>query len=128
MRGETVGVDVNNGFNDLVSKLDELPTEKKAAIEADIEAAFANGPDIAMVNSDLGITNLHFPNDIIIDASVPAMLRSSGCMWNKEGKPQDTKVVIPDSSYAPMYQVVMEFCQKHGAFDPTTMGSVPMWG
>ena len=121
---ESIGVDVNNGFNDLISKLDELPAETKAAVEADIEAAFANGPDIAMVDSDKGITNLHFPNDIIIDASVPAMLRTSGCMWNKEGKTQDTKVVIPDSSYAPMYQVVMDFCKKHGAFDPTTMGSV----
>ncbi|CAN0432863.1 unnamed protein product [Laminaria digitata] len=123
-----LGVDVNNGFNDLVSRLSELPADKKAEIEADIQAAYESGPDIAMVDSDRGITNLHFPNDVIIDASMPAMLRTSGQMWNAEGKTQDTKAVIPDSSYANIYQEVIDFCKEHGAFDPTTMGSVPNVG
>lgn len=123
-----LGVDVTNGFGDLVSKLEELPADKKAEIEADIRAAYENGPDIAMVNSDKGITNLHVPSDVIIDASMPAMIRTSGCMWNAEGKTQDTKAVIPDSSYAGVYQTVIDFCKKHGAFDPTTMGSVPNVG
>ncbi len=125
---DKLGVDVNNGFNDLLVKIEELPAAEKAAIEADIQEAFANGPAVAMVNSDKGITNLHFPNDVIIDASMPAMIRTSGCMWNAEGKTQDTKAVIPDSSYAAMYQVTMDFCKKNGAFDPTTMGSVPNVG
>ncbi|MCP4442111.1 MAG: NADP-dependent isocitrate dehydrogenase [Aureispira sp.] len=125
---EKLGVDVNNGFGDLLNKIEELPADQKAAIEADIAAAYANGPDLAMVDSDNGITNLNFPNSVIIDASMPAMIRTSGCMWNKEGKTQDTKAVIPDSSYAGMYQVVVDFCKKHGAFDPTTMGTVPNVG
>ncbi len=118
------GVDVNNGLGDLLAKVGELPADQCAAIEADVKAAIDAGPDLAMVNSDKGITNLHVPSDIIVDASMPAMIRTSGQMWNAEGKLQDTKAVIPDSSYAGIYQAVMEFCKKHGAFDPTTMGSV----
>lgn len=125
---EKLGVDVNNGFGDLVGKLSELPSEKRKEIEADIQMAFANGPDLAMVNSDKGITNLHVPSDVIIDASMPAMIRTSGKMWNKEGKLQETKAVIPDSSYAGVYDEVFKFCKKHGAFDPTTMGTVPNVG
>ncbi|MFD2543827.1 NADP-dependent isocitrate dehydrogenase [Lacinutrix gracilariae] len=125
---EEIGVDVNNGFGNLVSKLQELPEAKRKEIEADIETALANGPDIAMVNSDKGITNLHVPSDVIIDASMPAMIRTSGQMWNAEGKLQDTKAVIPDSSYAGIYDATIEFCKKHGAFDPTTMGTVPNVG
>ncbi len=123
-----LGVDVKNGFGDLVSRLDELPADKRAAIEADIKAIYAKGPALAMVDSDKGITNLHVPSDVIIDASMPAMLRTSGCMWNAEGKLQDTKAVIPDSSYAGVYATVIAFCKKHGAFDPSTMGSVPNVG
>ncbi len=123
-----LGVDVTNGFGDLVSRLEDLPADKKAEIEADIKASYENGPDLAMVNSDKGITNLHVPSDVIIDASMPAMIRTSGCMWNAEGKTQDTKAVIPDSSYAGVYQTTIDFCKKHGAFDPTTMGSVPNVG
>jgi isocitrate dehydrogenase len=123
-----LGVDFKNGFGDLVGKLDQLPEEKRAAIEADIDAAYAAGPDLAMVNSDKGITNLHVPSDIIIDASMPAMIRTSGQMWNAEGKQQDTLAVIPDSSYAGVYQAVIDFCKANGAFDPTTMGSVPNVG
>ena len=129
--GETfqeIGVDVNNGLGDLIAKLDALPADQKAAIEADLQAALASGPDLAMVNSDKGITNLHVPSDVIIDASMPAMIRTSGCMWNAEGNTQDTKAVIPDSSYAGVYQAVIDFCKTNGAFDPTTMGSVPNVG
>ena len=125
--GETfdkLGVDVNNGFGDLVGKLGELSADERAAIEADIQGIYAAGPALAMVNSDKGITNLHVPSDVIIDASMPAMIRSSGKMWNAEGKLQDTKAVIPDSSYAGVYQAVIDFCREHGAFDPKTMGSV----
>ena len=125
---ESVGVDERNGFGDLIEKINELPADKKAEIEADIEATYQNGPDIAMVNSDKGITNLHVPSDVIIDASIPAMIRTSGQMWNKEGKQQDTKVIVPDSSYAHFYQAVIEFCKENGAFDPTTMGTVPNVG
>ncbi len=125
---EELGANPNNGFGDVVSRLESLPAEQRAEIEADIEAVYAQGPGLAMVDSDRGITNLHVPSDIIIDASMPAMIRTSGQMWNAEGKPQDTKAVIPDSSYASVYQKVIEFCQKHGAFDPTTMGSVPNVG
>ncbi|MAS95665.1 MAG: isocitrate dehydrogenase (NADP(+)) [Verrucomicrobiales bacterium] len=123
-----LGVDFNNGFGDLVSKLDQLPAEKKAEIEADIAAAYESGPDLAMVNSDKGITNLHVPSDVIIDASMPAMIRTSGQMWNKEGKQQDTLAVIPDSSYAGVYAATIDFCRENGAFDPTTMGTVPNVG
>ncbi|MBT8492645.1 MAG: NADP-dependent isocitrate dehydrogenase, partial [Deltaproteobacteria bacterium] len=125
---DELGVDVNNGFGDLVGKLAELPADKQAAIDADIKAAYDGGPDLAMVDSDRGITNLHVPSDVIIDASMPAMIRTSGCMWNKDGNTQDTKAVIPDSSYAGLYQTVIDFCKEHGAFDPTTMGSVPNVG
>ncbi|MDE0535420.1 NADP-dependent isocitrate dehydrogenase [Tenacibaculum sp. L6] len=123
-----IGVDVNNGFGNLISNLEELSADKKAVILADIEAVYANNPDLAMVNSDKGITNLHVPSDVIIDASMPAMIRTSGQMWNKEGKQQDTKAVIPDSSYAGLYQETIDFCIKNGAFDPTTMGTVPNVG
>ncbi len=125
---EEIGVDVNNGFGNLLSNLEELSADKKAEILADIETVYANNSDVAMVNSDKGITNLHVPSDIIIDASVPAMIRTSGQMWNKEGKQQDTKVTIPDSSYASLYQATIDFCKKNGAFDPTTMGTVPNVG
>lgn len=123
-----IGVEENNGFGNLISKLEELPQEKRSEIEADIDAAFANGPALAMVNSDRGITNLHVPSDIIIDASMPAMIRNSGQMWNADGKSQDTKAVIPDSSYAGVYTATIDFCKKNGAFDPTTMGTVPNVG
>ncbi len=121
-------VDFKNGFGDLVAKIATLPEAEKAAIEADIEAAYAAGPDLAMVNSDKGITNLHVPSDVIVDASMPAMIRTSGQMWNAEGNPQDTLAVIPDSSYAGVYQTVIEFCRNQGALDPKTMGSVPNVG
>jgi len=123
-----IGVDVNNGFGNLLSNLEELSADKKAEILADIEAIYTSNPDVAMVNSDKGITNLHVPSDVIIDASMPAMIRTSGQMWNKEGKQQDTKAVIPDSSYAGLYQETIDFCIKNGAFDPTTMGTVPNVG
>ncbi|WCO02815.1 NADP-dependent isocitrate dehydrogenase [Psychroserpens ponticola] len=125
---ESISVDVNNGFGNLIGKLNELPEAKRLEIEADIKTAFANAPDVAMVNSDKGITNLHVPSDVIIDASMPAMIRTSGQMWNAEGKQQDTKAVIPDSSYAGLYAATIDFCKKHGAFDPTTMGTVPNVG
>lgn len=125
---DELGVDVNNGFGDLINKIKELPADKKANIETSIEACFQNGPDIAMVDSDKGITNLHVPSDVIIDASMPAMIRTSGMMWNAEGKTQDTKAIIPDNSYAELYQVTIDFCKKNGAFDPTTMGTVPNVG
>lgn len=125
---DSIGVDVNNGFGNLLSNLNELPSGKRQEIEDDIALAFENNPDLAMVDSDKGITNLHVPSDIIIDASMPAMIRTSGQMWNKEGKQQDTKAVIPDSSYAGIYQATIDFCKKHGAFDPTTMGTVPNVG
>ncbi len=123
-----LGVDLNNGFGDLVEKLEKLPADKKAEIEADIQAAYKNGPGVAMVNSDKGITNLHVPSDVIVDASMPAMIRAGGKMYDAEGKLQDTLAVIPDSSYAGVYQATVEFCKQHGAFDPKTMGSVPNVG
>lgn len=129
--GETfksLGVDVNNGFGNLVEKLEELPANKREEIEQDIKTIYHNGPDLAMVNSNKGITNLHVPSDVIIDASMPAMIRTSGQMWNAEGNQQDTKAVIPDSSYAGIYTATIDFCKEHGAFDPTTMGSVPNVG
>lgn len=125
---EEIGVDVNNGFADLIACLDKLSPAKKSEILADIEACYTDGPDLAMVNSDKGITNLHVPSDVIIDASMPAMIRTSGQMWNKAGKSQDTKAVIPDRSYAGVYQATIDFCKKHGAFNPSTMGSVPNVG
>ncbi|MDZ4402447.1 NADP-dependent isocitrate dehydrogenase [Prosthecobacter sp.] len=123
-----IGVNFSNGFGDLIAKLDKLPADKKAEIEADIQAAYANGPALAMVNSDKGITNLHVPSDVIVDASMPAMIRGGGKMWNAAGKEQDTLAVIPDSSYAGIYQATVEFCKKNGALDPKTMGSVPNVG
>jgi isocitrate dehydrogenase len=123
-----LGVDLNNGFGDLVAKIATLPADQRAAIETDIEAALAAGPALAYVNSDKGITNLHVPSDVIIDASMPAMIRTSGQMWNKAGKQQDTLAVIPDRCYAGVYQTVIEFCKKQGALDPKTMGSVPNVG
>lgn len=123
-----IGFNPNNGFGNLISNLDKLPDNKREEILADIDAVYANNPDVAMVNSDLGITNLHVPSDVIIDASMPAMIRTSGQMWNAEGNQQDTKAVIPDSSYAGIYQATIDFCKKNGAFDPTTMGTVPNVG
>lgn len=121
---DELGVDPNNGFGNVLQCIQTLPAAKKAEIEAAIKIALENGPDMAMVNSDKGITNLHVPSDIIIDASMPAMIRTSGQMWNASGKLQDTKAVIPDSSYAGIYSETIAFCKEHGAFDPTTMGSV----
>ncbi|WP_372751320.1 NADP-dependent isocitrate dehydrogenase [Labilibaculum sp.] len=119
-----LGVNVNNGLGDLYAKIESLPADKKAEIEADIMAVYTTSPDLAMVDSDKGITNLHVPNNVIIDASMPVVIRDSGKMWNKEGKLQDTKAMIPDRCYATMYQVVIDDCKKNGAFDPRTMGSV----
>ena len=121
-------IDYNNGFGDLISKIQSLPAQQKAAVEAAIAEAYENGPALAMVNSDKGITNLHVPSDVIVDASMPAMIRTSGQMWNAAGKPQDTLALIPDSSYAGVYQTVIDFCRKNGALDPKTMGSVPNVG
>ncbi|OAD44778.1 NADP-dependent isocitrate dehydrogenase [Polaribacter atrinae] len=123
-----IGADVNNGLGNLLSKLSELPKEKRDEIRAEIRYAIDHGPELAMVNSDKGITNLHVPSDVIIDASMPAMIRTSGQMWNADGKLQDTKAIIPDSSYAGIYSATIDFCKKHGAFDPTTMGTVPNVG
>ena len=117
-------VDFNNGLGDLIGKIEQLTPEKKSLIENCISACYENGPDLAMVNSDKGITNLHVPSDVIIDASMPAMIRESGKMWNSAGETQDTLAVIPDSSYASVYQTTIDFCKKNGAFDPTTMGTV----
>ena len=119
-----IGVDVNNGFGDLLSKLNGLTDDQKQEVLNDIEECYKENPAIAMVDSDNGITNLHVPSDVIIDASMPAMIRTSGKMWDSAGKTQDTKAVIPDSSYAPIYQATIDFCKENGAFDPTTMGSV----
>ncbi len=123
-----LGVDVNNGFGDLLAKIASLPAEKKAEVEADIAAAYAKAPAVAMVNSDKGITNLHVPSDVIIDASMPAAIRSSGQMWDAQGKLKDTKFVIPDRCYAGVYAETINFCKENGAFDPKTMGSVPNVG
>ncbi|MDG2399094.1 MAG: NADP-dependent isocitrate dehydrogenase [Akkermansiaceae bacterium] len=125
---EGLEIDFKNGFGDLVAKIDSLSVDQKAAIEGDIAAAIAKGPDLAMVDSDRGITNLHVPSDVIIDASMPAMIRNSGQMWDEDGKVRDTLAVIPDSSYAGVYQATIDFCKKNGAFDPTTMGTVPNVG
>ena len=125
---QELGVDFKNGFGDLVAKIQTLPADQKSAIEADIHQALANAPAIAMVNSEKGITNLHVPSDLIVDASMPAMIRAGGKMWNAAGKTQDTVAVIPDSCYAGVYQAVIDFCKKQGALDPKTMGSVPNVG
>ena len=119
-----IGISPNNGLGDLYAKIKELPDEKRNEIETDIQTCYKKGPKLAMVNSDKGITNLHVPSDVIIDASMPAAIRNSGRMWGPDGKLYDTKFVIPDSSYAGVYHEVIEFCKKHGAFNPTTMGTV----
>ncbi|MEE1924788.1 NADP-dependent isocitrate dehydrogenase [Pseudomonas sp. 148P] len=125
---EEIGFNLNNGIGDLYARIKALPAEQQAQIEADIQAVYAVRPALAMVNSDKGITNLHVPSDVIVDASMPAMIRDSGKMWNAAGELQDTKALIPDRCYATIYQAVIEDCKKHGAFDPTTMGSVPNVG
>ena len=123
-----LGVDPDNGLGDVYAKIKSLPDEQQKAIEADIQAVYQKRPPMAMVNSDKGITNLHVPSDIIIDASMPPVIRDSGKMWNPQGQLQDVKCVIPDSSYAPIYHEVVEFCKKNGAFDPKTMGTIPNVG
>ncbi|MBT8210850.1 MAG: NADP-dependent isocitrate dehydrogenase [Eudoraea sp.] len=125
---EALGVSSRDGLEMLYEKLQELPESQRREIETAIQAAIEAGPDLAMVNSDKGITNLHVPSDVIIDASMPAMIRNSGQMWNAAGNPQDTKAVIPDSSYAGIYETTIDFCKENGAFDPTTMGTVPNVG
>ncbi|WP_221076978.1 NADP-dependent isocitrate dehydrogenase [Agarivorans aestuarii] len=121
---EELGVDVSNGLGDVYAKIQQLDAAKQEEIKAAIDAVYAQRPGLAMVDSDKGITNLHVPSDVIIDASMPAMIRASGQMWNAEGKQQDTKAVIPDRSYASIYQQTIDFCKENGAFNPTTMGSV----
>ncbi|MDZ7924078.1 MAG: NADP-dependent isocitrate dehydrogenase [Marinagarivorans sp.] len=123
-----LGISPNNGLGDVYNKIQSLPADQRAAIEADIAAVYSVQPAQAMVDSDKGITNLHVPSDVIIDASMPAMLRSSGQMWGPDGKAKDTKCVIPDRCYAGVYQAVFDFCKEHGAFDPVTMGTVPNVG
>jgi isocitrate dehydrogenase len=123
-----IGFDPNNGIGDLYAKLAGLPADKRAEIEADIKAEYARRPQLAMVNSDKGITNLHVPSDVIVDASMPAMIREGGKMWGPDGQLHDTKAVIPDRSYADVYQVVIDDCKQNGPFDPVTMGSVPNVG
>lgn len=125
---DALGVDANNGFGDVVAKIASLPEDRRAAIQADIDAAYAEGPAVAMVDSGRGITNLHVPSDVIIDASLPPMVRDSGRLWNADGELQDCKAVIPDSSYAGIYDAVVRDCQEHGQLDPSTMGSVPNVG
>lgn len=125
---QKAGADPNSGLGDVLSAVSEMPAAKRNEIEAAFKSDLENGPALAMVNSDKGITNLHVPSDVIIDASMPAMIRTSGKMWNADGKPQDTKAVIPDSSYAGVYSTTIDFCKKHGAFDPKTMGTVPNVG
>ena len=125
---EQLGVDFRNGFGDLVAKLEKLPADQKAEIEADIQLAYAHGPALSMVNSDKGITNLHVPSDVIVDASMPAMIRAGGKVWDAAGKTGDTLAVIPDSCYSGIFQATIDFCKKHGALDPQTMGSVPNVG
>ncbi|ROM70745.1 isocitrate dehydrogenase (NADP(+)) [Pseudomonas brassicacearum] len=125
---EQIGFNLNNGIGDLYARIKALPAEQQAQIEADIKAVYAARPSLAMVNSDKGITNLHVPSDVIVDASMPAMIRDSGKMWGTDGQLHDTKAVIPDRCYATIYQAVIEDCKQHGAFDPTTMGSVPNVG
>ena len=125
---DQIGVNPNNGYENILNKLKKLEPKKHKEIQAEFEAAFKKGPDLAMVNSEKGITNLHVPSDIIIDASMPAMIRTSGKMYNAQGKLQDTKAIIPDSSYAGIYTATIDFCKAHGAFDPATMGTVPNVG
>ncbi len=119
-----LGVNVRNGWGDAIEKIKQLPQDVQDAINADIEKVYADQPDMAMVDSDKGITNLHVPSDVIIDASMPAAIRSSGMMWNKAGKLQDMKAMIPDRCYAGVYAATIDFCRENGAFDVTTMGDV----
>ena len=121
---ETLGVDPDNGIGDVYAKIQKLPADQRAAIEADMQAVYATRPPLAMVDSSKGITNLHVPSDVIIDASMPAAIRASGQMWGPDGKLHDTKAMIPDRSYAGIYQAVIDDCRTHGAFDVTTMGTV----
>jgi isocitrate dehydrogenase len=123
-----LGVDFRNGFGDLVAKLEKLPADQKALIEADIQLAYVQGPALSMVNSEKGITNLHVPSDVIVDASMPAMIRAGGKVWDATGKTGDTLALIPDSCYSGIFQATIDFCKKHGALDPRTMGSVPNVG
>ena len=123
-----IGVNPNNGYENILDKLKKLDSHKRGEIEAAFKKALEDGPDLAMVNSDKGITNLHVPSDVIIDASMPAMIRTSGKMYNTKGLEQDTKAIIPDSSYASIYTATIDFCKKHGAFNPSTMGTVPNVG
>ena len=125
---EAAGAEPNNGLGNVLAVVSGMDDDKRVEIEAAFAAGLENGPDLAMVNSDRGITNLHVPSDVIIDASMPAMIRTSGQMWNAAGEQQDTKAVIPDSSYAGLYQETIDFCKEHGAFDPSTMGTVPNVG
>ena len=125
---EQAGANVNNGLGNLLSAIESLPADQQEAVRGNIEACYSNGPALAMVNSDKGITNLHVPSDVIIDASMPAMIRSSGQMWNADGEQQDAKAVIPDSSYADLYSTTIAYCREHGAFDPSAMGTVPNVG
>jgi len=125
---EQIGVDPNNGFGDVLAKIQSLPEDQRASIEADIKAIYQAQPELAMVDSSKGITNLNVPNDVIIDASMPAAIRTSGKMWGPDGKLHDTKFMIPDRSYAGIYQEVIDFCKENGAFDPSTMGTVPNIG
>ena len=125
---EELGVNPNNGLGSVYDKIASLPESQRSEIQKDINACYADRPPIAMVNSDKGISNLHVPSDVIVDASMPAMIRNSGQMWGPDGKPHDTKAVIPESTYATIYQEVINFCKTHGAFDPTTMGTVPNVG
>ena len=121
---DKLGVDTRNGLGDVYAKISALPEEKRAQIEADIESVYSSRPELAMVDSGKGITNLHVPSDVIIDASMPAAIRNSGCMWGRDGKLHDTKAMIPDRNYAGVYQATIDFCKQHGAFDPKTMGNV----
>jgi isocitrate dehydrogenase len=125
---QRLGVNPNNGVGDMLAKVETLPDAEKAAIKADIDAAYKSRPALAMVNSDRGITNLHVPSDVIVDASMPAMIRESGRMWGPDGKLHDAKAVIPDRCYARLFQVVIDDCKANGAFDPRTMGTVPNVG
>ncbi|PML38156.1 isocitrate dehydrogenase (NADP(+)) [Vibrio breoganii] len=125
---DELGVDVNNGLGDVYAKIESLPEAQKQEIIAAVNAVYETRPELAMVDSDRGITNLHVPSDVIVDASMPAMIRTSGQMWGPDGKPKDAKAMIPDRCYAGVYQAVIDFCKQHGAFDPTTMGSVPNVG
>jgi isocitrate dehydrogenase len=125
---DELGVNPNNGLGSVYDKISTLPESQRSEIEADINKCYANRPPLAMVNSDKGISNLHVPSDVIVDASMPAMIRNSGQMWGPDGKPHDTKAVIPESTYATIYQEVINFCKTNGAFDPTTMGTVPNVG